>query len=160
MTLYSKKPESTGKPAKPKENNKTDTAAGCLAAPGCSLTQNLLYRLPPLAYCVLIFIQSSFPVSGAVPEFPLSDKLMHLGGYALLGILTARALVRENLGLNLTGTRNLAIGLGALYGAFDEFHQSFVAGRQATLGDFAADIAGCTVGVIIYLKFFQNKKRL
>ncbi len=36
-----------------------------------------------------------------------------------------------------------------LYAVSDEFHQSFVPGRQASVGDVAADSAGAFLGLII-----------
>ena len=60
-----------------------------------SVKRNLLYRLPVLAYCLVLFWQSSFPSSESLPAFPFSDKLLHLGGYAVLGALVYRALKKE-----------------------------------------------------------------
>lgn len=41
------------------------------------------------------------------------------------------------------------IALGALYGAADEWHQSFVPGRVSSLGDWSADVLGVVLGYIL-----------
>ena len=45
----------------------------------------------------------------------------------------------------------LLIGIGALYGATDEWHQGFVSERSPDLGDWVADVAGVTVGYVAML---------
>jgi hypothetical protein len=43
------------------------------------------------AYCLLIFVQSSFPSPDMGPELPGQDKLIHLAAYAVMGYLACRA---------------------------------------------------------------------
>ena len=50
------------------------------------------YWFPLIIYCMLIFIQSSYPSPRQLPAFPYSDKLMHFGAYAVMGGLCSRAL--------------------------------------------------------------------
>jgi VanZ family protein len=64
-------------------------------------------------------------------------KLAHLTEYAILGALLVRAL----------GRPWLAILLGGLYAASDEFHQHFVRGRHAAWYDVVIDTVGVTIGV-------------
>jgi VanZ family protein len=47
-----------------------------------------------------------------------------------------------------------AVGLAAAWGAIDETHQLFVPGRQASLWDFATDVAGAAlfVSVLVILR--------
>jgi VanZ family protein len=40
----------------------------------------------------------------------------------------------------------LLIGIGALYGATDEWHQGFVPGRIPSFDDWVADVVGVTLG--------------
>jgi VanZ family protein len=37
--------------------------------------------------------------------------------------------------------------MASLYGVFDEWHQSFVPGRYASLTDVALDVAGAVLGI-------------
>lgn len=91
----------------------------------------------------LIFALSAQPgVPGLMPEIPGLDKAAHALEYAVLGLLLARAFGG--------GWRRVlaAVAVAALYGLTDEWHQSFVPGREATLGDWAADWAGALAGAI------------
>ena len=50
-----------------------------------------IYWLPLIGYCVFIYIQSSYPSPERLPSFNYSDKLLHFGAYAVMGILFYRA---------------------------------------------------------------------
>ena len=78
----------------------------------------------------------------------VGDKLAHEFGYMGLGMVIARALaggVPPRLSL-----RQACIGflIAALYGASDEFHQSFVQGRSAEILDVRADAIGSAIALI------------
>ena len=87
----------------------------------------------------------------------LFRKCGHLSEYAILCVLFERALA----GLRSVETaksqhprRNrgaLAILLSAFYAASDEFHQSFVPSRTASLHDVLIDTAGAAFGLCLYL---------
>jgi len=72
------------------------------------------------------------------------DKLLHLGAFAVLGGAATIGLRRA-----LTLRPGAAAALGALcsaaFGALDEWHQSFVPGRDASLGDLLADALGAAL---------------
>lgn len=114
------------------------------------MKKNILYRLPVIAYCLFIFWQSSSAVPDTLPIFAHGDKVMHLCGYALLGALVARMLMYENLVFSRCNLMIAAIVFSTLYGAGDEFHQSFVAERSADIFDVVADWVGSFVGVVFY----------
>ena len=118
------------------------------------------YWLPVLLYCLLIFIQSSFPASEHVPDFNFSDKLMHAAAYAVLGLLLYRALNAMDKRIPPARLIVLSIFLTALYGASDEIHQYFVPSRSAEFLDFAADAIGGGVGVIAAMVIFRNRQSL
>ncbi len=103
---------------------------------------------PALAYAVLLWWLSSQPAID-IPA-GLSDKLLHAAAYALFGALLWRASSGRFLARPSKGAVTLAVGLSGLYAALDEFHQSFVPGRIASLGDTGADLAG-SVGAILIL---------
>ena len=105
---------------------------------------------PVIAYCILIFIQSSHPPSGSIPEWPYVDKLLHFSGYALLGILFLRAFRTIRFKNNGKLTITLSITASSLYGLSDEIHQYFVPSRNADMIDIIADAAGSISGIIIY----------
>jgi VanZ family protein len=113
---------------------------------------------PALAWGALIFVAShqSQPIPVG-PPFPHADKVAHLGIYAVLAGLAARAL----LGLGQGGRRAvwLAIVLCSLYGALDEWHQSFVPGRDPDPLDWAADTAGAGLGAALVVVLPRRKSR-
>ena len=92
--------------------------------------------------------QSSLPAIG--PEFPQKDKLHHLIAYAVWGGLFSMALRATWPGLGFRSGVLLALLGGVLYGASDEFHQSFVPTRQADLADLAADAVGALLGAVLH----------
>jgi VanZ family protein len=102
------------------------------------------------AYCLLIFVQSSFPSPDMGPELPGQDKLIHLAAYAVLGVLACRAFATLPC---LKGTFVLfmaAFIFTLVFGLSDEWHQSFVPGRMADGWDLLADAAGALLGAAGY----------
>ncbi|HEU0012237.1 MAG TPA: VanZ family protein [Longimicrobium sp.] len=94
-------------------------------------------------WAALIFVLSGRPrVPG--PDIPYADKVLHFCGFAVLGLLLARACERSALPLVA------AVALGLLYGASDEVHQMYVPGRSPDVWDWAADAAGVTIAVYTY----------
>ena len=113
--------------------------------------------LPVIVYCALIFLQSAYIPDRSLPHFPFLDKIMHLGGYAILGALIARVLFNgdwsmENRKVNKRTIIIIAILFSAMYGISDEIHQSFVAARHGDIFDVIADAAGSTMGVLFFIK--------
>lgn len=96
--------------------------------------------LPVVLYCAVIFGLSSM---STVPEAISHgwDKVAHVVLYAGLGVFVGRYVT---LGLGLGVGRVVALaGLFCLaYGISDEFHQLYVEGRSAELGDVIADFVG------------------
>lgn len=82
----------------------------------------------------------------------------HIGMFGLLGITIWFA-----LGLNsrlLDRERAVwAIGIATAYGVLDEYHQSFVPGRDPSALDVLADFIGALLAVVIiprlYRRFFE-----
>ena len=115
-----------------------------------TLYKILLYWFPVFLYCLLIFIQSSYPSPESVPDWPYIDKLLHIAVYALLGVLLLRAFRTLRIQHNLKLVMILSILLSSLYGISDEIHQYFVPFRNADVMDALADMIGSVVGVYVY----------
>lgn len=93
----------------------------------------------------LIFYLSSFQ-RAPLPD-NVSDKLAHMGAYAMLGVLVVRGLAGR---LRVRLTVRLAVWtvvVTTLYGVSDELHQMFVPGRSADVFDVMADAAGAFAAV-------------
>lgn len=104
----------------------------------------LLLWGPVVLYMGIIFFVSHQP-EVSIPA-GLTDKSSHSLAYTLLGVLMVRALA-GGLGARIAArTALLGVLLTTLYGASDEFHQMFVAGRSAELYDLYADATGAAIG--------------
>lgn len=126
------------------------------------MNKKVLYLSATIAYALLIFLLSSF--SGDKTEklylFKHSDKIIHLLEYAVLCFLVSKALsstLKENA-RRYTGL--IAIVISLLYAITDEFHQSFVPGRYASIDDIFADGIGAVISqIILYIKDVKGDLR-
>ena len=95
-----------------------------------------------------LFALSSISNPPAVPGEP-SDKFLHGILYAGLGSVSLRAVVDRRWS-QVTARRVVdAVLIAMAYGAFDEFHQSFVSGRESEFADLIADAAGAAIAVVV-----------
>lgn len=105
--------------------------------------------LPALILMIVIFAFSS-RTSNELPNFGGWDyfvkKSAHGIGYGLLALSYLHALPNRNY--------KLAWFLAVLYSLTDEFHQSFVPGRRASLIDvFVFDNLGAIVALFLHYRF-------
>lgn len=110
------------------------------------------YWLPLVGYCTIIFVQSSFPTPEQLPSFKFSDKVQHIIAYAILGILFCRAFNTVHWWRHRWGLLFLfGVVATTAYGLSDEWHQSFVKGRNADAADVIADFVGGLIGCWLYV---------
>jgi len=115
----------------------------------------LLYWLPTLGYCIVIFgLSSSKTVP--IPSFFGVDKIIHGIEYAVLGLLLARSIISSKPEFSKETLMLLIVTLGTLYGILDEFHQSFVPGRSSSHWDVLADGFGSLIGVLFYQRISRR----
>jgi VanZ family protein len=95
--------------------------------------------LPVLLWAGLIFTLSSIPSlhSGLGTGDLILRKCAHVTEYAILTFLLRRALAAP-----------WAAGAAFLYACSDEFHQSFVLGREGRPRDVAIDSIGIVIGLL------------
>ena len=74
--------------------------------------------------------------------------------FLILGLFLAWGKVRTGSGVS--GLLFLLMGVG--YGALDEWHQSFVPGRDASVGDWVADSAGVILGLVLFSSFSSRSQ--
>lgn len=113
---------------------------------------------PPILWMALIFHSSSQSDPAPAVTSIVWDKALHLGGYAVLALLFARALRAEGLGP--LGVAIGAVLLTSLYGASDEVHQMFTPMRESDIRDWMADTIGAAIGsaaFIVATKARRNK---
>jgi VanZ family protein len=107
---------------------------------------------------VVIYLFSDQPHSGRETAKILGDfniavrKCAHLTEYAVLFALCKNAwshsFERTRL-WNLSGIGSLTIAIS--YALTDEWHQSFVPGRSATISDVLVDSSGALIGWLVWL---------
>jgi len=116
----------------------------------------LKFWLPVILWAGIIFWLSSIPdlESGLKQDFILR-KTAHILEFAFLTFLLIRAINQENLSIKKTIIFSLIIAL--FYALSDEYHQTFIGGRQGTLRDAGIDSIGILLtGLVWYIK---NRKR-
>lgn len=86
----------------------------------------------------------------------LIRKLGHFGEYCVLALLLMRALRGEKENKSMTSTLFLSVALTTLYAASDEFHQSFVPNRSASVTDVMIDATGGICGTL--LAYLRNRR--
>jgi len=102
--------------------------------------------LPAALYAAVLFALSAQPnpLPFLPPELFLQDKLLHGLAYTVLGALLVPGF--RGAGCSARSAVLLAVALASVYGATDEFHQSFVPGRNADVLDWVADTLGAALG--------------
>lgn len=114
--------------------------------------------IAPLGWMALLWLQSSktwpqaspwlVQLAAWLPGWLALDKLIHAGLYAVLAALWLWA---------RPGKPSQALALASLYGAVDEWHQSWVPGRSADAWDWLADTAGASL--VLALQRVRNAAR-
>jgi VanZ family protein len=83
----------------------------------------------------------------------LTRKAAHLSEYAVLAFFTRRAFITSSYEFIQRYWFQLGLLLVVIYALLDEFHQSFVPSRTASVYDTAIDIAG-GLTVLLILKLY------
>jgi VanZ family protein len=112
---------------------------------------------PFLAALAIIFWLSSLSMVPGARYF--WDKFLHAFGYAALGILALRAFHGGFTPARLLPTVLAGVAI-LLWGISDEFHQSFVPGRDASVLDLFADMIGFLLAVAVFRALTLRALRL
>lgn len=128
----------------------------------------LLYYLPPLIWAGLIFYLSSLPdLKSDLPNLLdlIIRKIAHMLEFGILVILLLRMfLIKEgkpiDLKKSLITEKTLlkevfaaALILSLLYSFTDEFHQTFVFGRNGSIWDVLIDAIGIVAGIYFFVRW-------
>ncbi len=106
-----------------------------------AITRHLRYRLPVLLYAALLFWASSGPEDvGMFKAAP--DYFLHAAAYFVFYILAFLAVHEGCTPRQRWAGAWLPYLITVLYAVSDEFHQSFVPSRDASIIDVLADAAG------------------
>jgi VanZ family protein len=107
---------------------------------------------PAAIWAAVLFFLSALSPGGEGAWLEVNDKVAHLGLYLVLGGALAWA------GARLSRVPSwVLVLLGVAYGAADEWHQSFVPGRDPSAGDFLADAAGVLLGFLLFRAYLRAR---
>ncbi len=124
-----------------------------LPMPKIPLIKLFSLYFPVLFWCTVIFLFSSMPTNKVGAPFNLPDfilkKSAHISEYSILAILFFRALYQTIPYKNIQKIFQFSFIFSFLYALSDEYHQSFVYGRTATLRDILIDGLGICLGLYI-----------
>lgn len=123
------------------------------------------FQLPVLIWMGFIFVLSSIPGSSLSPlAFPYAHLIAHLLLFGMLYYLAYRAFKHQSYSRFFSEFSLLvSLLLVMLYGASDEYHQSFTPGRSEELKDFLIDVIAAVVVLIIVMiveKVRDNRRKL
>jgi len=104
-----------------------------------------------LAYCLFIYSLSNQATLTPPMLFDYIDKFYHAGAYFVLGLLLWRTLRHATQSPIILAL--FCAGAGSLFGATDEWHQSFVIGRNSDIIDWLADSIGVSLAALCLYQY-------
>jgi len=107
--------------------------------------ESIARAVPAILYMGVIFLGSAIP--GDDITIRIDDRVAHFLEYALLGALLVFFASSLKRGTTL-GAAVAIVAFVALHAVADEFHQSFVPGREPSAKDWMFDMAGATTAVV------------
>ena len=87
----------------------------------------------------------------------LLRKIAHIIEYAVLAVLLCNAIVRRLAKFSALALIARSVFISLIYAAFDEWHQSWSAGRTGSLMDVSIDTVGALFGAIFFLWILNYK---
>ena len=119
----------------------------------------LKFWLPPILWMAVIYLASgreSIEVSGTYLINFIFFKTLHLFEYALLYLLSWRAIRNTFVSRNNHLFVLAAFLLTVVYAISDELHQSFVPTRESRVRDVIIDAAGAATAWILHAKLLPK----
>ena len=122
----------------------------------------LLFRILPVAFMVAIWVMSGLP-SDAIVELPSTSvdrfikESLHLIEFAI--VYWSLVMAWLTTGKFTRKVSLICAFVAAAYGLLDEFHQSFMPYRTATLIDLVKDWIGVSVSWYLIRKAYFSEKR-
>ncbi|MFH1654224.1 MAG: VanZ family protein [Pseudomonadota bacterium] len=112
------------------------------------MKKTIVRIIPTMIYACAIFYLSSRTWNDVSTLPPYMDKVIHFGMYMVFGILVIFSVRLKSWG-SLPPQFIISLIIVSLYGVSDEYHQSFVEGRDASFYDWIADAIGGFAGVAL-----------
>jgi VanZ family protein len=107
---------------------------------------------------LLLWFFPNLSESGLAAVHFLTRKAGHFTEYAVLAFFTRRAFITSSRAFLRRNWFQLGLLLVVIYGLLDEFHQSFVPSRTASVYDSVIDIAGGLTVLLIFRFYGKNPR--
>ena len=113
---------------------------------------------------IFLFSNQAGEESSKISNDLIIRKMGHFSEYMVLGFFSfsylSNIFMKDNIHRNYKKTAILSQIFSAVYASSDEFHQTFVVGRDGNFIDVLIDSSGVLVGIIIssIIYFFIVKK--
>lgn len=118
----------------------------------CSWLSISVRMVPMITVMGTIFFFSHQPGDQLnLPSIPFLDKIVHLLLYGLLAATILYVPSGDTRRQKPKTVCAVALLISLLYGISDEYHQSFIPGRDASVGDLAADLLGIIIVLAAWL---------
>ncbi len=122
------------------------------------LRKVVLRWIPSLVVMGLIYTFSSLP-STRIPHYGALDLLVKKGGHALgYGLLALSYAYALPPRLSPGYRRLTALLMALLFALSDEYHQSFVAGRNSSATDVLIDGMGAAIALLLSAFYSSNSR--
>ena len=111
--------------------------------------------VPVFLWAAMIFFLSSIPEEN-LPNVPIPHigKIVHFVEYSILGMLSFRAFRHSNPKTGRMKQIIIVVILIMLFAISDEWHQTFVPGRDGNVADVIFDTIYSGTGIFLYNKMF------
>ncbi|MGH8615616.1 MAG: VanZ family protein [Gammaproteobacteria bacterium] len=124
------------------------------------MSERIAFKIAAVVWATVIFLASSVTLETTAEPLPGGDKIVHIAFYAILAyfvlcgwcIAKNKTLRKKEVVVVLT--------VIILYGISDEFHQSFVPGRQPSGYDVLADGVGGLLGLLVLGLQLQRRNNM
>ncbi|NOR25600.1 MAG: hypothetical protein GQ542_14680 [Desulforhopalus sp.] len=119
-----------------------------------------IIRMVPLTLVMgTIFFLSHQPGDSlTLPLLPGSDKLAHMLAYGVLAGTVLFALSEHQKNTKPRIVMVFTVAFCLFHGLSDEFHQSFIPGRTASVYDLVADCAGAAMACALWAKWRKRTR--
>jgi VanZ family protein len=108
---------------------------------------------------IILFLSPNLSEDRVAAIHFLIRKVAHFTEYAILALLARRAFIASSHGLIQRYWFPLALLLVGCYSLLDEFHQSFVPSRTASLLDSAVDVAGGLTVLLVFRFYYKRAEQ-
>ncbi len=119
-----------------------------------------LLRIVPMIFVMgaIFFLSHQTGSNVMLPEIVNIDKVAHMVVYGVLAYSMIWALYPSGCRRSAVNLVLATIFFCTLYGISDEYHQSFIPGRQPSLYDVVADGTGALIVSLCWLMWVRKKK--